>query len=43
LHSHSITVIGDKYQPDYDGVAELWFDETDLAGGPSVGGMESLG
>jgi len=28
IQSHRITVKGDKYQPDYDGVAELWFDDT---------------
>ena len=27
IQSHRITVKGDKYQPDYDGVAELWFDD----------------
>ena len=27
VQSHRITVPGDKYQPDYDGMAELWFDD----------------
>jgi len=27
VQSHRLTVPGDKYQPDYDGVAELWFDD----------------
>lgn len=26
VQSHRITIPGDKYQPDYDGMAELWFD-----------------
>ena len=27
VQSHRITVPGDKYRPDYDGMAELWFDD----------------
>jgi uncharacterized protein (TIGR02118 family) len=27
VQSHRVRVPGDKYQPDYDGVAELWFDD----------------
>ena len=27
VQSRRITVPGDKYQPDYDGMAELWFDD----------------
>lgn len=26
VQSHRINVPGDKYRPDYDGMAELWFD-----------------
>ncbi len=26
MQSHRRTVEGDRYQPDYDGMAELWFD-----------------
>jgi uncharacterized protein (TIGR02118 family) len=26
VQSHRVIVDGDKYQPDYDGMAELWFD-----------------
>jgi uncharacterized protein (TIGR02118 family) len=26
VQSHCLTVPGDKYRPDYDGMAELWFD-----------------
>jgi uncharacterized protein (TIGR02118 family) len=26
VQSHRITVPGDEHQPDYDGLAELWFD-----------------
>lgn len=26
VQSHRVVVVGDKYQPDYDGMAELWFD-----------------
>jgi uncharacterized protein (TIGR02118 family) len=26
VQCHRLTVVGDKHQPDYDGVAELWFD-----------------
>jgi len=27
VQSHRIAVPGDKYHPDYDGMAELWFDD----------------
>src|SRR5260370_4725735 len=27
VQSHRLLVPGDKYQRDYDGVAELWFDD----------------
>lgn len=27
VQSHRLTVPGDRYRPDYDGVAELWFDD----------------
>jgi uncharacterized protein (TIGR02118 family) len=27
VQSHLLTVPGDKYQPDYHGMAELWFDD----------------
>jgi len=27
IQSHRMTVPGDKYQPDFDGMAELWFDD----------------
>jgi len=27
VQSHRVSVPGDKYQPDYDGMAELWFDD----------------
>ena len=27
VQSHRITVAGDKFQPDYDGMAALWFDD----------------
>ena len=27
VQSHRVTVPGDKYQPDFDGMAELWFDD----------------
>ncbi len=27
VQSHRLLVPGDEYQPDYDGVAELWFDD----------------
>jgi uncharacterized protein (TIGR02118 family) len=27
VQSHRRIVAGDKYQPDYDGMAELWFDD----------------
>jgi uncharacterized protein (TIGR02118 family) len=26
VQGHRLNVPGDKYQPDYDGVTELWFD-----------------
>ncbi|HLW88782.1 MAG TPA: EthD domain-containing protein [Terriglobales bacterium] len=26
VQSHRLTIPGDKHQPDYDGIAELWFD-----------------
>ena len=29
VQSHRVNVSGDKYQPDYDGMAELWFDSAD--------------
>ncbi|HXZ42334.1 MAG TPA: EthD domain-containing protein [Terriglobales bacterium] len=28
VQSHRLTVPGDKYESDYDGLAELWFDDT---------------
>jgi len=27
VQSHRITVTGDKYRPDFDGMVELWFDD----------------
>jgi uncharacterized protein (TIGR02118 family) len=27
VQSHRLTIVGDKRSPDYDGVAELWFDD----------------
>ena len=27
VQSHRRTVPGDKHKPDYDGIAELWFDD----------------
>lgn len=27
VQSHRLTVPGDRHQPDYDGMAELWFDD----------------
>jgi uncharacterized protein (TIGR02118 family) len=27
VQSHRLTVPGDQHQPDYDGMAELWFDD----------------
>lgn len=27
VQSHRRTIPGDSYQPDYDGMAELWFDD----------------
>ncbi len=29
VQSHRVKVPGDSYQPDYDGMAELWFDDLD--------------
>jgi uncharacterized protein (TIGR02118 family) len=29
VQSHRLTVSGDRYRPDYDGIAELWFDDMD--------------
>ena len=29
VQSHRLMIPGDKYQPAYDGVAELWFDDID--------------
>jgi uncharacterized protein (TIGR02118 family) len=29
VQSHRMEVAGDKYQPDYDGMAELWFDKVE--------------
>lgn len=29
VQSHRLTVSGDRYPPDYDGVTELWFDNID--------------
>jgi uncharacterized protein (TIGR02118 family) len=29
VQSHRLITPGDKYQPDYDGMAELWFDNID--------------
>lgn len=29
VQSHRVNVAGDKHQPDYDGVAELWFDDVE--------------
>jgi len=29
VQSRRLTVAGDKYQPDFDGMAELWFDDID--------------
>jgi uncharacterized protein (TIGR02118 family) len=29
VQSHRLTVPGDRYLSDYDGVAELWFDDMD--------------
>ena len=29
VQSLRITIPGDKYRPDYDGMAELWFDNVD--------------
>lgn len=27
VQSHRLTAVGDNHPPDYDGVAELWFDD----------------
>jgi uncharacterized protein (TIGR02118 family) len=27
VQSHRLTILGDTYRPDYDGIAELWFDD----------------
>ena len=27
VQSHRVTIPGDKYQPAYDGMVELWFDD----------------
>ena len=29
VQSRRITIPGDKYRPDFDGMAELWFDDLD--------------
>jgi len=29
VQSHRLTVPGDKHLPDYDGMAELWFDDVE--------------
>jgi len=29
VQNHRLTVDGDKYRPDYDGMAELWFDDVE--------------
>jgi uncharacterized protein (TIGR02118 family) len=29
VQSHRVSIPGDQYAPDYDGVAELWFDDID--------------
>jgi uncharacterized protein (TIGR02118 family) len=29
VQSHRLTVFGDKNRPDYDGMAELWFDDVE--------------
>jgi PhnB protein len=29
VQSHRLTVSGDKHRPDYDGMAELWFDDVE--------------
>ena len=29
IQSRTMTVPGDQYRPDYDGMAELWFDDVD--------------
>jgi len=27
VQSHRLTVLGDQHRPDFDGMAELWFDD----------------
>ena len=29
VQSHRVNIPGDKYQPDYEGMVELWFDDRD--------------
>jgi uncharacterized protein (TIGR02118 family) len=29
VQSHRVKIKGDKFQPDYDGMAELWFDNAE--------------
>jgi uncharacterized protein (TIGR02118 family) len=29
VQSHRISIPGDKFRPDYDGIAELWFDNVE--------------
>jgi uncharacterized protein (TIGR02118 family) len=29
VQSHRLTIPGDRYRPDYDGMAELWFDDVE--------------
>jgi len=29
VQSHRLAVVGDKYQADFDGMAELWFDDVE--------------
>jgi uncharacterized protein (TIGR02118 family) len=29
VQSHRLILPGDKYKPDYDGIAELWFDNVE--------------
>jgi hypothetical protein len=29
VQSYRVLIADDSHQPDYDGVAELWFDDTD--------------
>jgi uncharacterized protein (TIGR02118 family) len=43
VQSHRLSVPGDKRRPDYDGMAELWFDDMgSLARGSGIAPMESL-